>query len=158
MTKVCKGGHNQSTTGRDDTSKCTMNNVFTKGQIKYSNKNVVYMPSNLSDSQLASVGLCTRRPDRFEMCPPGFSVLENIPSHTTSAGRPRGRPRGRPKGSRKATGDRCSQVKVSRADTTHRRKATQRKPRCMELQGKADILGKSVHEYSESNYSLYIVI
>ena len=155
---MSKGGHTQSSTGRGDESKCIKQNVYNTCPIVSSNINVVHMPTNLSDSQLASVGLCTRPPDRFEMCPAGFSVLENLPKKPISPGRPRGRPRGRPKGSRKATGDRKQPEKVSRADTTHRRKSSNRKPRCAELQGKADLLESSLHEYTQSNYSILFLI
>ena len=129
MQRRGKGGHAPSHNRRH--RDCTPPKKGKNSSMSQSvlNKTIMYMPPYVKQSQLRAVGLCTRAPDRYELCPPGFSVLEDVPSVVHTRGRPRGRgKRGRPRISRQPVTQRDTEEYVSRADTSHRHKTTKRKP------------------------------
>ena len=116
------------------------------------------MPTNVTKEQLLSVGLQTRIPDRFELCPAGFIILEDIPDTSMSTSRPqgRGRPkrgaRGRPRSSRKSSSNRnyTAGSDIAYCDTTHHRVVNKKKPKCCEIADKVDSLKRVYANSSES--------
>ena len=103
---------------------------------------VHYMPPGLNETHLASVGLSTRPPDKYELCPPGFTSLDDAPKTYDTSSKPRGRPRGRPRGSKKQTTTKSqsnadtNDCSAAIRNTTHRRIATKSQTAAASLQGK----------------------
>ena len=132
-----KGGHSESGLSRPKNSNITFPLYRGKKKKNHLQQAVLHMPKYMSDKELGLVGLRTRKPDRFELCPPDFVILEDIPD---AASTKRGRPRGRPRGSRKISSTRGNEDKIAHADTTHRRYVVSKKPRAAELAGLIDTI------------------
>ena len=149
-----KGGHCSSGRQRDDPRNkyniSSTNYHFSKS----ANNNIIHLPTSVTENQLASVGLRTRNPDRFELCPAGFLVLENKGNSNATVGRPRGRGRGRPRSTKRTAAQRGDSDGLSVADTTHRRKTSSRKKRCAELQGKFEDIDYSDGQHSQRKHRL----
>ena len=102
------------------------------------------MPAGVTHKQLASVGLSSRPTDIYELCPPGFTSLEEVSQKNLSTKKPPGRPRGRPRGSKnkvvskgQATDDAINS-QPSVANTTHRRSSAKTITKCSSLEVKID--------------------
>ena len=155
--KTAKGkGVFTNTSGRHNTSK----RQIAPDVIKCNNKKlerlyndtIHYMPPGLTEKQLASVGLSTRAPDMYELCPPGFTTLEDAANTLDASSKPRGRPRGRPKGSKNKCLSRSEMptetitTSTPRANTTHRRSAVRSKTAAESIEGKIEKI-KEIYPY-----------
>ena len=142
-----KGGQTSGSTRKQAESKQQYNATELNVTHSVAKKTILFMPSHVTPKQLRSVGMRSRTPDRFELCPAGYRVLEELPDVAIAAcARPRGRgKRGRPRGSRKANSDRTSANKISVADTSHRRTASKRQPVSQQIAEKINQINTKVY-------------
>ena len=150
-------------------SKHTKNNELDEDGNLFSDiykKTVLYMPPKLSEETLLSVGMRSRSPDRFELCPADFRILEDITQGgdaiTRGTARLRGRgTRGRPRKQRniETRGSVSLPMEMednitpptSKADTTHRRKAPKRKAKNASIADKIKAINDIFSNTSDSD-------